>query len=547
MQDGPERPDDPDPARPAASRPDPAPGCEPAHDAAPHAAGPARLGAQVARGASIFVAATMTVKLMSVVSIAFLGRLLSPFDFGVAALAMIVVGFNEAIVNRQFTLALIRIEAPGRDHFNTAFTLGATWGLAAAAAVFAAAGPAGRLTDTPQVAEAIRLLALIPLMDGLRNPYFVTFEKALKFRPAAMVEVAASLSLVLCSVALAFLLRSFWALVAGYLAQSAMHLILSHALTPQRPGIGLSRWREQLGFGGWLTGIGVLGFVGRRADGAMIGAHLSVAQVGQYNLGAEIAAMMAHKLLRPVQRAVYPGLATMVGDRERLRAAYIKTQSVLVALVLPIGVGGALAAHELVRVAAGPQWGDAAVVLQHLAPVLALGVLTTGVHPLAMVDGDTRRLFLRNVVIVAVTIPALALGLWLHGFMGVIYARMLTRVVDTALTLQIASRILGVWSGAIVVASRRTLAAAAIMAAAMLAAAALHGGVDTGPQGDVALVLQLLALKAAVGGLGYVAALALLWRAAGRPDGVERLALDFARDALRRARRRSGRGGRKRR
>ena len=50
-------------------------------------------------------------------------RLLAPEDFGVVAMAMVVVGFLEVFTHTGVDLALIRDAQATREHYDTAWTL----------------------------------------------------------------------------------------------------------------------------------------------------------------------------------------------------------------------------------------------------------------------------------------------------------------------------------------------------------------------------------------------------------------------------------------
>ncbi len=84
--------------------------------------------------------------------------------------------------------------------------------------------------------------------------------------------------------------------------------------------------------------------------------------------------------------------------------------------MLPIGLGIALVAEEFLRVMAGPQWIDAAPVIWALAPVLALSTLNAGVKSVVYITGTPHKIFVRGMVVLAITIPALWLGLAAGGF-----------------------------------------------------------------------------------------------------------------------------------
>jgi O-antigen/teichoic acid export membrane protein len=484
---------------------------------------------RIAAGASLFVLGNLGARLLGIVSLGVLGRLLTPDDFGIIAITMLVIGISDALMSRQFDLALIRTREIDRQHFDTAFTLSLSWGLLAGGAIFALSGWIALLLDTPALGSVLKWLAVAPVIEGLRNPRFVEFERGLAFLPDTLVNLGAKTLQIAVAIGLAALLRNYWAMVAGYLAFVITRLVLGYLLRPYRPGLSLRHFREFLSFGGWIGGTGLLGLLIQKSDVALIGATLGTAVVGIYNIGSELTLTATQYLAGPVARAVYPGLSAVAGDPARLRRGYYRAQEILMGILLPLGIGTALVAREAVLVLVGAKWEAAIPVLQILAPVSAVSLVVFNIQSLLMVDGSTRSMFGRNLAVAAFQIPAIALGLWSFGLAGAIVARALALLLHIGLSLKLAARLTGDPALATFLVVWRSIAAAAAMAAGVLLLAHFQAGADS-----LRSLLANGAEKALLGMLLYPAAHLALWAASGRPEGFETAATGLARRLLRR-------------
>lgn len=478
-------------------------------------AGP--LSGRVARGASMLVLANLAARVIAALGLAALARLLSPDDYGLMAMALVVVGFADMLTNLQFANALIREPALEDSHFDCAFTLTLLRGLLAGAALHLSAEPVAALMGAQELEAPLRWMALIPVLDGLRNPRLAAYARAVDFRPEIATEIGAKLVGAAVSVALAAALGDFRALVGGALAASATAVAISHAAAPARLRLSLRHARAFFSFGGWMTAAGAVNFVNYKSDVMLIGAQLGAPALGRYAMGEQIAAMATHQLAYPLTRAVYPGLAAVVGDAARLRAAHGKAQAVILAALAPIGVGAALAAPEIMRVVAGPQWSDAVPVLQALAPVMAFGMTGAAAQAVAMAAGDTRSIFRVSCVNLAVRLPAVLVGLWAFGLPGVLAARVLSGFAAAVGMLRLATRQTGEPVWAPLRAGWRTLLSCGAMALAVGSAAPTHDG-------SLGAAAAALAVKVALGASVYGLCHVGLWAATGRPDGAERLA-----------------------
>lgn len=488
-----------------------------------------KAGTRVMFGASLSVLGNASTHILAIISIAIMGRLLDPRDFGILAMATVFTGLFEALMNRQFDLALIRTKNVDDSHFDTVFGMSMIWGLSTGLILFLSADFFASMMGEPDLAPVLRVLSLVPVMDSLRNPYFVTFERNLIFLPLVGQHVGSKLAQAGIGVLLAWLWGDYWALVYGFLALSFVRLLPTWILPDRRPRPRLTHWKYFLKFGGWLSGTGLVGFVMLKADTSIVFARLGTATTGLYNMGVELAQMATHHLGAALGQMIYPGLASVADDRARLNGAYFRAQEMLFGIMLPLGIGVAVVAPEAIRVFVGEKWLPAVPVLQAMGPVLALSCLNYNVQAMLMIDGNTRAMFLRNLFVAIVQIPLILILLDYYGFLGAIAARVAATFLHTFLSLQIAGRLTqDHWWRSLTVAWRSFLAAAAMAFAVWMV------GQFLGPYTSVAEAALFGLIKIATGGTVFIGCHVLLWFFAGRPDGLEQQISGFGLQVFRR-------------
>jgi len=477
------------------------------------------IGSKVIRGGLLLLVGQFAVRAIRVGSLAVLGRLLAPSDYGVFALALVVTGLFDLLSDLQISAAIIRMRKVEDHHFDTAFLISFCRGLGVAAAVFFSAPLAAHLLGDVRLESMLRWLALPPLIGAFTNPRFILYERDLNFKAEFSIVVISSVLGTLLTIAFGLALRNYWALVYGAICSSVINVAFPYFFVRYRPRFSTDAWREFLSFGGWLTLANLVSYINYRSDVVLVGRFLGDVKLGYYSMGDRISQVATNELVQPFARAFYPGLATVAHDPQRLRAAYYKAQQVVLALVLPVGVATAIGAKQLVLLMAGPKWLPSVMMVQILAPLMALSVMSSAVQALVMSAGTTRSIFIRNLVNLIVRVPMMVAGLWLGGLFGLIISRAFTGMVFTFSTLALARGQTGdpFWQPFIF--AWRSLAATVLMAAAMLGALALIGP-ESGAWYGAALHLAILgAVGAPVYGLAHWA----IWLLAGRPDGVEAL------------------------
>lgn len=478
--------------------------------------------ARVVKGASFLIGANVGIRLLSLFSVAILARILTPEDYGVLSLAMVAVGLTQVMTEFQINNALIRLPSVAPHLYNTAFTMAALRGVFVALVLVLTAGPVASLMGEPRLEEVLWVLALVPALDGLRNPKFVDFDREIRFGPEAIMTIGARVATVSASIILGFVWRDYWALVIGTVAASAMSTAITYIMRPYLPRIGLKDWAMFFRFGGWLSLSAMASFANSRADFAFIGRWLGTATAGQYGMGFFLATMVTHALANHFTRAVYPGLSKVAEDAAKLKRAYLKSQATIIGVLLPAGVGTALVAPELIYLAAGPQWGDAATVIQFIAPAIGIGMLVSSANALMMVYDNTRALFLRDILNLVIRVPLLIVGILSFGLIGALTANVVGSLIYTFTTLVMVSRASGwgLWDP--VIYCRRSLWSALAMTGAILGLAALLPD----PAGSYGLSVLHLCLKAGIGALVYGAVHYGLWLASGREDSFETAAVN---------------------
>jgi PST family polysaccharide transporter len=471
-----------------------------------------------ARGAGWLYAYRWLERLLDFIAILVLARILSPDDFGLVAIAASFVTIVEGLAAFDVTKALIRIRDESRSLYDTAWTLAALRGLLAALVMVAIAP---FMTD-PRIGAVLYALALSPILTGLANPRFVTFERDLVYSKLATLTLGAKVGSFAATIVVAVVTRSYWALAIGLLIGSLISLVLSYLLRPYRPAFTLARLREIFGFSGWLSLTTIVTTLSMETDKLIVGRLLGVADAGLYFMTQRIGALPTRELISPLQRILFPSFSELAPDPERLRRVVRESINVLGSLSLPAGCGFALVAGDFVPLAIGEQWTTIVPLLSILTPYLGLRATLSMALPCVLALGRTRLLFRVSLVYALVHLPAFVAGTLLFGLVGTIGSIVVAGIFYSYLNVWMLRRTLGLGIGEILAQLRRPLVATVLMAGAVLAVGAALAASLPDSGAWLALLTKTLVGGAVFGGVQYA-----LWRLDGRPEGIERRLLQL--------------------
>lgn len=490
---------------------------------------------RVAVGATWLVAGRWIIRLIGLISVLFLARLLTPEDFGIVALAGLVVAVLDALTDFRFGQALVHYQDATNEEYNTAWTFNVIRGTVVAVVLVGGASLFADIFKDPRLVPVFQVLAVVAVLDGLQNIGTIQFTKDIRFDRDFRLKLIPRLCTFVITVALAFLWRSYWALIAGMVAGRFASLIMSYAMHPYRPRLCISAPRRLFAFSSWLMGGQVISLINQRLEQLLIGGFLSPALVGIYNVAYELAAMATTELVGPAASALFPGFSQIANDKARLRQAYEKSVQFVVAIGTPLGIGLALVAPEFVVIVLGLKWTDAVPPLRVLSIMFSVSVLALASTGLLPAMGRTRDVFMIDFILFVVRIPATALVVWRFGFAAAAWARLVAGIWWVIHYTWVVRQRLDIAFGRVFFVTWRSYAAAATMTVVVLIVdAALH--LPTAAQvlkDPLTTVWVTLIVKVVAGAAAYVLSHLLFWQLQGRPDGPERIIILAAKPRLR--------------
>lgn len=400
------------------------------------------------RGTLWLLLAEAVTRLAGVLKLAVLGRLLSPRDFGILGVALLIQQWIGSFTQTGLSSTLIQKNGEIRGYLNTAWTVGLIRGTVVFALIYALAPPMAVYFRSPESASIIRLTALLPLLWELANPGVIYLRRELDFRRDVTWRISGVVPGLLTGIVLAFVLRSAWALAASLVASRAAEIIASYRMHAYRPRLEIKRQqaRELLRTGRWFSWINVAGFFEYQLDSLLTARWLGTKALGYYQVAAQLALLPTAGLGGQVAAVLFPAFAR-VEETERRRRAFLNALAALALVIVPLASALACFPETVVRLGLGARWAPIAAPLTLLAWAgLARGFGGVAVALLKATANLKTAMLLQLGRI-------FALGLLLYvlvprfGFTGTAAAVTISAVLMGALQVTVASRILAVRPG----------------------------------------------------------------------------------------------------
>lgn len=423
-------------------------------------------------------------------------RLLTPEDYGLAALTLVFASLVLVFSDFALGAALVQRKTVTEDDRSTAFWITVTCGALFMVLGIALSGPIADLYREPETQPLFAVLSLSFLITALGATQQSLMLREMAFRRLEVLTIFGALAGAPIAIVLAAAGAGAWAIIGQQLAVSFVTTVLMWRASPWRPTRRFSKasMRDLWSFSGFVVGHRLLYYIHANADRFIIGRFIGTAALGTYAIAYNVMLQPAARIGGPLQRLLGPAFSRMQDEPERIAVAWARVVRLLAAVSVPALAGLVVVAHEFVFVALGEKWESAATVIQVLAWVGILTALQSISSDVLMARDRTALLFRFSLVFVPVHVAAFAIGShW--GVVGVAAAYAISSTLVEPWFTVMAARVLGVSPMIIVRAISGVFLASAVMVGVMLFArwAMLEVGVPTG-----ARLVALVALGAAV-------------------------------------------------
>jgi O-antigen/teichoic acid export membrane protein len=436
----------------------------------------------------------------------FVMRLLSPADYGLAAMAVVITGFLELVKEMGLSASIVQAKSIDRDQLKRIF--GAVLLANAALCLLVGLGisaAAARFYGEPQIEPILQVLAFTFPIGALGVIPGALLERGMRFRERSIAEFSSMMVTSFAVLGLAWSGWGVWALVAGNVLQVACRTAALNFMRPFfcAPSFRFDRADALFIFGKDVFVARLLWFFYTQADIFIAGKLLGKQALGLYGVAMHFAALPVDRISVIVNQLALAAFSQSGRADGQVGRHVLKAVRTMSLVAFPVLWGVSSVSAELIAVVLGPTWMPAAPLIALLCLIMPLRMLGE-VLKSALQSIDHARVAVRNTLLAALVMPpAFYIGCQ-FGLIGLVLAWLAVYPLIFLQNVGSSAPHLGISFGEVVRAMARPAAAGAGMYAAVSAARVALG---LGP-------LQALCALVAVGMLSY-AAISLIVNRAG--------------------------------
>ncbi len=373
-----------------------------------------------------------------------LARLLLPSEFGLLAMAMVVIGFINIFKDLGTSAAVIQQKELSQLLLSSIFWINVGFGLIATMILFLLAPLGAAYYQEPRVTIVLQVLAPSFFISGLGILHQALLERTISFDSLAKLELVSVIVGAIAGVSLALLKAGVWSLVFQSLATSLLTTILLWQSSSWRPK-WIFHWKEVKAvsrFGLNLTGFSIFNYFARNADYLLIGRYLGAQELGYYTLAYRILLFPIQNISAVIGRVMYPVLSTMQDNNESFISAYLKIIQYISLITFPMMMGLWVISQPFILAFFGEKWRPVILLIEIFAPVGLVQSIGTTVGAIYQAKARTDWMFRWGLGSGMFVVTAFIIGLrW--GIVGVAAAYAIVTFIILYPSFTIPFRLIG--------------------------------------------------------------------------------------------------------
>jgi len=361
---------------------------------------------------------TFITALLQICYTAVMARLLNPTDFGLVAMAGVVLSFGSYFAQMGMGSAIIQKKDVTREQTTAAFTSSVVLGVLFFVLTFLVAPSLKYVFDNQGVIPLIRVMGLSFLFNGFSLTSLALIRKRLQFKTLAIAEIISYFfGYIIIGIASALIGFGVWSLVFASLTQSVVIATIAFVITKHELALSFSwaHYEPLISFGSRVTAISFLEFIGSSLDTILIGRYFGSSTLGIYNNAQSLVKVPLQYFTYSFSRVLFPSFTQIQNDDERIRTNLFLILQTVSIVIFPLAILAVVVSREIVGILLGPKWLEAAVLLKYLAFAAAVNLLT---HFIAVVF-EARGLLKQKFIIQGCFISILAVSFYFALQIGV--------------------------------------------------------------------------------------------------------------------------------
>lgn len=356
------------------------------------------LGLKALNSSFIILIIKLIQRTLGIVSMLILARLLAPEDFGIVAIASLVVFFCDVLTESGAQQYIIQKEAIDDDDINSSWTLNIIFKCVVAVGILLLAPIIANYFEKNELVNVLYVISLILPLGALTSPSLILLKREFNYKPIMKLLVTEKVLSFIFTVSLAFYFKSYWAMIFGVTFSYAVKAIGSFLIYDYRPKFTLIKAKEQWAFSQWMLLKGAVGYSKSEFDTFIISKLFTFDVVGGFNLMKNLSTMPAREIIKPLTEPLLASFSRVKSDTDKLNFQIITSMALLFIFTVPITTFLFTHHQPIIQLLFDSRWWSYSPVLGILSILILNFTIVSILHEALISTGKIKFLFYYDLV-----------------------------------------------------------------------------------------------------------------------------------------------------
>jgi O-antigen/teichoic acid export membrane protein len=384
-------------------------------------------------------------KLFSLGTTLIMARILSPADYGLMAIAMIIIGFIGFFNEVGIGAAIVQKSALTDQEINGCFVIAVIISFLLFIATVTCSPFIAHFYGNPKLEKIISVLAFAFILGAISTVPMALLRRNMAFKAISSINVLSILIQSITSLTLAHLNHGVWSLVYGFLVGSAVNCIGFFSLSHWRPRRldGVREASALVIYGLHITSTRIFWYLYTNADKAIVGKLLGSKALGIYDMAFSLATLPSAQVTTLVVNVAAPLFSRVQENVSELTQILLKLTRGLAYVTYPALVGMLVCSRELITVALGPTWSDVLIPFNALCLMGLIKSIDPLLSQVLISTGHAKKLAAYTAMCSVVMLLAVVIGATFDGLRGVSLVWVIVYPLLSVALLRDVSRVTG--------------------------------------------------------------------------------------------------------
>ncbi|MBR3827590.1 MAG: lipopolysaccharide biosynthesis protein [Alistipes sp.] len=297
-----------------------------------------------------------------------LARLLTPDDFGLVGMILIIVAVSNILTDGGFGAALIQKHDPNEKDFSTAFYINVITSVLLYIIIYISAPIIAEFLGSTLLVNILRVISVVIVINSLGLVPKVKLRRALAFKQIAIANITAYIISAATAIYLAHQGYGAWGLIAMHIINAVFSNLFISITAHWLPTLTFSTksLKKLFAFGEYMLISDILSNICFHIQSTLVGKYFSPYTAGQYAQAKKMEEVACITLPSAMNQVLFPLYSRLQHDTDEIRRMLRLNTKMIAYTIFPLMTILIIVAKPLILFLFGSKWMDSVSYFQVL-------------------------------------------------------------------------------------------------------------------------------------------------------------------------------------